>query len=53
MKNTKLQEYFPMLKSCEEIRKTVDERENLAGMFNSWEKKDRKNFWIFVPEPKA
>ena len=47
MQKTKLQEYFPMLKSREEIQKTIDERESLAGIFYSWEKKRQEEFLDF------
>ena len=47
MQKTKLQEYFPMLKTREEIRKTIDERESLAGIFYSWEKKRQEEFLDF------
>ena len=47
MQKTKLQEYFPMLKSREEIQKTIDERENLTGIFYSWEKKRQEEFLDF------
>ena len=47
MQKTKLQEYFPMLKCREEIQKTIDERESLAGIFYSWEKKRQEEFLDF------
>jgi len=47
MQKTKLQEYFPMLKSREEIQKTIDERESLTGIFYSWEKKRQEEFLDF------
>ena len=47
MQKTKLQEYFPMLKCREEIQRTIDERENLAGIFYSWEKKRQEEFLDF------
>lgn len=47
MQKTKLQEYFPMLKSREEIQKTIDERENLSRIFYSWEKKRQNEFLDF------
>ncbi|MBQ8815451.1 MAG: PD-(D/E)XK nuclease family transposase [Lachnospiraceae bacterium] len=47
MQKTKLQVYFPMLKTREEIRKTIDERESLAGMFYAWEKKQQNEFLDF------
>ena len=47
MQETKLQKYFPTLKSREEILKTIDERENLTRMFYSWERKRREEFLDF------
>jgi len=47
MQKTKLQEYFPMLKSREEIQKTIDEREHLSKVFYAWEKKRQKEFLEF------
>ncbi|MBQ8814665.1 MAG: PD-(D/E)XK nuclease family transposase [Lachnospiraceae bacterium] len=53
MQKTKLQEYFPMLKSREEIRKNIDERENLTRVFYSWEKKRQEEFLDFCSGAKG
>ncbi|MBQ8813874.1 MAG: PD-(D/E)XK nuclease family transposase [Lachnospiraceae bacterium] len=47
MQKTKLQEYFPMLKSREEVQRIIDENDRLARIFYSWRSKHRTEFLDF------
>ena len=47
---TKLQKYFPMLRSREEILREIDENVKLTEQFYSWREAQRQEFWIFAQE---
>ncbi|MBQ4563176.1 MAG: PD-(D/E)XK nuclease family transposase [Lachnospiraceae bacterium] len=48
-----LQEYFPMLKSREELLSTIDQRKSLARMFYSWDEKYQREFLDFCSGAKG
>jgi len=47
MKNTKLQAYFPMLKSRRELLDIIRQNEKLTKTFNSWSRKRQEEFLDF------
>ena len=47
MRNTKLQAYFPMLKSRRELLNIIRQNEKLTKTFNSWSAKRREEFLDF------
>lgn len=52
MKN-KLQQYFPLIRTREEIKAEIMRRESLAEMFYSWEKESREEFLDFCSGAKG
>lgn len=44
----KLQQYFPMIRTREEVLNEIESKSRLKNLF--YERKIKMNFWIFVPE---
>ena len=53
MQTTKLQVYFPMLKTRREILEEIGESDTLCRMFNSWKKKYQEEFLDFCTGAKG
>ncbi len=45
--NNKLQKYFPMIRTREEVLKEIQEKPKLKMMYYSWKEKDREEFLNF------
>lgn len=46
----KLQQYFPMIRTREEVLNEIESKSRLKNLFYEWQRKIKMNFWIFVPE---
>ena len=47
----KLQQYFPMIRTREEVLNEIESKSRLKKFnFMSGQRKIKMNFWIFVPE---
>ena len=46
----KLQQYFPMIRTREEVLNEIESKSRLKNLFYEWTEEIKMNFWIFVPE---
>ena len=46
----KLQQYFPMIRTREEVLNEIESKNKLKIYFMNGQRKIKMNFWIFVPE---
>ena len=51
--NNKLQQYFPMIRTKDEILKEIDGKKYLKDVFCSWQEQDRREFLDFCSGAKG
>ena len=49
----KLQQYFPMIRTEEEVLSEINSRSHLEQMYEEWEKEEQKEFLDFVTGAKG
>ena len=42
----KLQQYFPMIRTKEEVLKEIENNSKLKEIYDNWKKMKEKNFWL-------